>query len=141
MQPPHTMWRWKERRLILRLGLAFILVPFSAPTLMAILMLRDARAMSLGDWAGIVSLYTIFAFAAMVVLGTPLLLLYSRLNWTGFFAFVAGGAVCAVVTDVLVMQGRMTSQLAFFVMFGVVEGLVFRLILFGVRLRPRLDAL
>jgi hypothetical protein len=30
----------------------------------------------------------------MIVFGTPLMYLYSVLNWDGFFAFVAGGALC-----------------------------------------------
>jgi hypothetical protein len=134
---PHSSWNWKDKRLIHRLALAYFLVPVSAPILMVLLSMRGARLMSFPDWAGSVLLYGIFSFAAMVVFGTPLMYLYSRLNWTGFVAFIAGGAACALVTDILVMQGKITDQLAFFAMFGVVEGLVFRLILFGVRLRLR----
>jgi hypothetical protein len=141
VRQPQSSWSWKNKRLLRRLAVGYVFVPLSAPTMMVLLSIVNTRGMSFGDWAGIVLLYTIFGFAAMVVLGTPLLLLYSRLNWTGFFAFVAGGAVCAVVTDLLVMRGEITDQLPFFAMFGVVEGFAFRLILSGVRLRPRLDAI
>jgi hypothetical protein len=132
-----SSWNWKDRRLLFRLALAYVLVPLSAPTLMIFMIIRGASAMSFGDWAGIVLLYTFFGFAAMVVFGTPLIYLYSRLNWDGFFAFVAGGAVCAALTYTLVMRGHITYEFPFFTTFGVVEGLVFRLVLFGTRLRPR----
>jgi hypothetical protein len=126
----HSSWNWKDRPLRLRLALTYILVPLSAPLCMVLLMIRGERAMSLGDWGGIVLLYTFFGFAAMIVFGTPLIYVYSRLNWTGFFAFIAGGAVCAALTYTLVMRGHITSQFPFFTMFGVVEGFVLRLILF-----------
>jgi hypothetical protein len=77
------------------------------------------------DWAGIVLLYPIFCFAGMRVFGTPLVYLYSRLNWDGFFVFIAGGAVCAALTYILVMREHTTYEFPFFTMFGVVEGLVF----------------
>ena len=98
---------------------------------MVLIMLRGARAMAFADWAGIVLLYTFFGFAAMIVFGTPLIFLYSRLNWDGFFAFLAGGAVCAAMTYTLMMRGQIAYQIPFFTTFGVVEGLIFRLILFG----------
>jgi hypothetical protein len=104
---------------------------------MIFMMIRGARAMSLGDWAGIVLLYILVGFAAMIVFGTPLVYLYSRLNWTGFFGVIAGGGLCAALTYTLVMRRQITYLFPFFTIFGVVEGLVFRLILFGTRLRPR----
>jgi hypothetical protein len=49
-------------------------------------------SVSFGDWAGIVLLYTFFCLA-MIVFGTWLIYLYSRLNWDGFSAFVAEQSV------------------------------------------------
>ena len=84
------------------------------------------------NWLGFVLLYAMFSLAAMVVLGMPLLILYSRRGWTVFFAFVGGGAVCAAATYILVAQGHpQADQFALFTVFGIVEGIVFRVMLFG----------
>jgi len=88
--------------------------------------------MLFGDCMGFVLLYAMFSLAAMVVLGIPLLVLYSRLGWTGFFAFVGGAAVCAAATYTLVAQGQpQLDQFVLFTIFGIVEGFVFRVMLFG----------
>jgi hypothetical protein len=60
-----------------------------------------------------------------------------RISGCGFFAFIAGGGLCAALTHTLVMRGKITYLFPFFTTFEVVEGLVFWLILFGTRLRPR----
>ena len=68
----------------------------------------------------------------MVVFGLPLLLVYARLHWTGYPAFLAGGAFCAALTYSLLMRGRPESaSLALFTAFGIVEGLFLRVMLFG----------
>jgi hypothetical protein len=46
------------------------------------MLLIDRTALS--DWVGVVLIYWPFGFAAMVALGTPMLLLFQRLGWTGF---------------------------------------------------------
>jgi hypothetical protein len=62
----------------------------------------------------------------------------SRRGWTGFFAFVAGGALCAATTYTLVARGQIHVALfVLFTTFGLVEGLALRLILFGASARPR----
>ena len=133
-----SFWESKGRRFLLRLALAYLIVPFTAPVLLVLLSIRGTRNMRLSDWAGILLLYGVFSFAAMVVLGVPLLVLYSRLRWSGFLAFIVGGAVCAATTYALVVRGQMQrDQLVLFTQFGIIEGFAFRLILFGGALRPR----
>jgi hypothetical protein len=114
------------------------MVPPSGPALLVLYsMLRSGQRIVLGDWGGIVLLYAVFGLAAMIVLGGPALYLYSRLNWTGFFAFLAGGAVCAAMTYMLAVgREAKPDQLGSFTALGVVEGLLLRLILFGVSRAP-----
>ena len=133
-----SFWGSKGRWFPLRVAAAYLTVPLTAPALLILDMMRATRNMTVWDWVGIHLLYSIFCFAAMVVLGTPVLLLYALLRWSGVFAFVAGGAACAAATYTLVARGQTrTDQLVLFTLFGVVEGLVLRPILFGVTLRPR----
>ncbi len=92
----------------------------------------------------IVAFYGVFALAAMIVFGTPLLCLYVWRRWTGFAPFVLGGGLCAFTTTALV-TGAFTSwtsgdlntgPLSFWLSFtgsGLLGGFVFRLILFGGR--------
>ena len=144
MRRAPSFWESRGRRFLLRLVLAYLIVPATAPVLLSLLMMGlsllmmgRTRLMAFSDWAGIVLLYATFCFAAMVVLGIPLLILYARLHWSGFFAFVAGGALSAAATYALVVRGHMKpDQLVIFTLYGVVEGLALRLILFGVALRP-----
>ena len=133
-----SFWDLKGRRFLLRLALAYVIVPLTAPALLILLTLRGTRHMLFFDWLGISLLYAVFSFAAMVVLGMPLLILYWRLHWSGYFAFVIGGALCAATTYGLVVRGQMQrDQLVLFTLFGIVEGFVLRLILFGGTLRAR----
>jgi hypothetical protein len=133
-----SFWESKGRRFLLRLALAYVIVPLTAPILLVLLMIRGTRYMLFFDWVGIFLLYAIFSFVAMVVLGIPLLVLYSRFHWSGFFAFIVGGAVCAATTYALVVRGQMQrDQLVLFTLFGIVEGLAFRLFLFGGALHAR----
>jgi hypothetical protein len=129
----YSSFSLKGGQFLLRLVLAFLVVPLTAPSLLVLrMMLSGGQRMPFADWMGFLLLYAMFSLAAMVVLGIPLLVLYSRLGWTGFFAFVGGAAVCAAATYTLVAQGRpLTDQFALFTTFGVVEGFVFRVMLFG----------
>lgn len=117
--------------------MAYVIVPPTLPIYMALTTVTGKGEHSLLDGFGIAVLYSVFCFAGMVVLGAPLLYLYKRLNWTGFFAFMAGGAFCAAVTYTFTGSLPRQSEFAFFTMWGVAEGLLLRLILFGIRLRPR----
>jgi hypothetical protein len=136
MQRAPSFWNWRSKRFLLRLGLAYAVVPASGPLLMMLQVLLSGRRLAFVNWLGILLLYTIFSFAAMVVLGLPLLFLYSRLRWTSFTSFIAGGAVCAALTYSLVTRGEVHAQeFVVFAGIGIVEGLVLRLILFGVNLR------
>jgi hypothetical protein len=129
----YSSFSLRGKQFLLRLVSAFLVVPLTAPSLLVLqMMLSGGRRMPFGDWIGFVLLYAMFSLAAMVVLGIPLLVLYSRLGWTGFFAFVGGGAVCAAATYTLVAQGQpQLDQFVLFTIFGVVEGFVFRVMLFG----------
>ena len=84
------------------------------------------------DWMGIVILYYVFGFAAMLVLGTPLLFFYLKLGWTNFLAFIVGGGLCAAITSYAMTPTPQDLGLVLFFTFtGLVSGFVFRLTLFG----------
>jgi hypothetical protein len=112
---------------MLRLALAYLVVPWSGPALSLLVM---------HGGAGVMPIYALFSFAAMVLPGLPLLYLYARLGWTGFVPFIAGGALCAAATYALVMRGTPSdpAMFVFFTLFGVVEGAALRLILYGAKL-------
>ncbi len=118
----------------LRIILAYLLVPLMPP----VVMLTCSGAwwrMSLGDWLGILMLYALIGFLAMLVLGTPMLILYQRQRWTGWGAFAVGGGLCAAITSaVFLHQSRDAYQLLYFTVLGILAGLLFRTILFGFRL-------
>ncbi len=95
------------------------------------------RGMRLLDALAMMLLYGAFSLAAMVVLGIPALFIYAKLRWTGFVAFMAGGAVCAAATYAFAVRRQMRADhLTLFTTFGVVEGLFLRLLLFGARAAP-----
>ncbi len=92
--------------------------------------------MGLGNWLGIVLIYGVFGFAAMLALGTPLLFCYLRLGWTGFLPFMAGGGVCAGITSwALLRRSHDLGMVEFFTVTGIISGLLFRVILFGIQRR------
>jgi hypothetical protein len=94
--------------------------------------------MPVGDWLGIFLLYGGFGLAAMIVLGTPLLFCYLRLGWTGFLPFMAGGGVCAGITSYAILRGDPNLRsVELFTITGIVSGMFFRMILFGLRLTSR----
>lgn len=121
--------RWKSREFLLRLALAYVIVPPSAPVLLIAWTLLG-QAVRPADAAGIVLIYSFFSLAAMVAGGLPLLALYLWRGWTGYLAFAGGAAACAAATYLLA-AGPMQHQLWLFTLFGVVEGLLFRVVLFG----------
>ena len=121
--------RWKSREFLLRLALAYVIVPPSAPVLLIAWTLLG-QAVRPADAAGIVLIYSFFSLAAMLAGGLPLLALYLWRGWTGYLAFAGGAAACAAATYLLV-AGPMQHQLWLFTLFGVVEGLLFRVVLFG----------
>jgi hypothetical protein len=138
MHTHFSFWDSKGRWFRLRLALAYLIVPLTAPTILVLQIMRAPSHPPFSELTFIIELYAVFSFAAMVVLGVPLLFLYARLRWSGFSAFIAGGAACAAATYTLMMWGRVQwDQFVLYTMFGVVEGLVFRMILFGIALRPR----
>ena len=112
-----------SKTLVLRLLISYLLVPLVPPVLM----------LPPQDVWGIIGLYWLFGFAAMVVLGTPLLLLFLRLRWIGFFPFLTAGGLCAAVTAGVVNRGHDRGSVIFFGLLGVVSGVVFRILLFGIR--------
>jgi hypothetical protein len=135
--PPRSFWDWKGARFLLRVTGAYLVVPLTAPVFFFFPQVLFGQRLAFIDFAGIIFLYALFGFAAMVVLGIPLLFFYSRRGWTGLFAFIAGGAVCAAATYIAVVRaGIRPDQFALFTAFGVVEGLALRLILFGARGHP-----
>lgn len=124
---------WKDKNAVRRLVVAYLVLPFVPPIL---LLLRSwpSTPLAFGDAIGIVLLYAAFGFAALLFLGAPLLLLYLRLGWTGFLPFMLAGGVCAAVTSYAVLRGvRNWPLVEFFIVAGIVCGLLFRLILFGSR--------
>lgn len=104
---------------------------------MALYLALAMRHLALWDAFGFIVIYSMFCYAAMLVFGSPLLYLYKRLNWTGFLAFAAGGALCAAVTQMIAWAPVLPKHdFVFLTLCGVVEGLVLRLILFGIALHP-----
>jgi hypothetical protein len=127
----------KRGTFLLRLGVAYLVVPLTAPVLLMVYVWLAGQRLVFWDRLGIVLLFAVFGFGAMVVFGLPLLLVYARLHWTGYPAFLAGGALCAALTYSLVMRGQPEpASLVLFTAFGIVEGLFLRVILFGAAARP-----
>ncbi len=92
-----------------------------------------------GDALGFVAIASMFCFAAMLVFGLPLLYLYKRLDWSGFFAFAAGGTLCAAATELVVWSPvlpKLDYEFVLGTLYGTVEGVVLRLMLFGIALHP-----
>jgi hypothetical protein len=79
-----TISAWRRQGLLLRLLVSYFVIPAVPPVLMLATM-RGWGHMGFGDWMGIVLLYGIFGFAAMVALGTPLLLCF--LDSVGLVSF------------------------------------------------------
>jgi hypothetical protein len=124
---------WQRKGFLLRVLLSYVVIPVIPPVLL-LARTRGSSHIAFGDWLGILLLYSVFGFAAMVVLGTPLLFFYLRLGWTGFLAFMAGGGLCAAITSYAVLRGqRDLSLVEFFAIAGIIAGLLFRVILFGIR--------
>ena len=120
---------YTRRRLLPRILLAYLLVPPVAP--LTLLFASGSRWS--GSWLSWLALLSIFAFAAMFLLGTPLLYVFLRLRLTGLVPFMAAGAFCAALTDNFMESGpRQYWLLALYAGSGAVAGLAFRFILFGI---------
>lgn len=129
---PLTRFRW-TKAFYWRLLASYFVIPLIPPALL-LLSMRGAFS----DWLGIVYIYGIFGVAAMVALGTPLLLCYLRVGWTGFLPFLAGGGLCAGITAyTLLNTSRDLRLMGFFTFTGIIAGLLFRVILFGFHPQPR----
>jgi hypothetical protein len=127
---------WQSEGFIVRLLISYFVIPLIPPVLL--LLSNRGFGMPVRDWLGIVLIYGVFGFAAMLLLGTPLLFCYLRLGWAGFLPFMAGGGVCAAITTYAVQRGGHNLGLAgFFAIAGAVSGLFFRMMLFGLRRRAR----
>ncbi len=121
-------FRW-TKAFCLRLLASYVVIPLIPGCLLALIP-RGAA----GDWLGFVYIYGIFALAAMVGMGTPMLFVYLRLGWTSFLPFMAASAVCSGITAfVLAAPHQELQTVIFFGTIGRIAGAVFRLILFGVR--------
>jgi len=118
----------------LRLALSLLLVPLAPPALLLLSNARTGAPLPFHDALGIFLIYGAFGLLAMVVLGMPLLFCLIRMGRTGFLPFIAGGAFCAgVVALAMLRAAKGLSLVPFFIGAGAVSGLVFRVILFGVR--------
>ena len=135
-----TKVHWRTKGFLRRLLASYFLIPLVPP----ILLLSRTRGFghtAPGDWAGIVALYFVLGFAAMILLGTPLLACYIRLGWTGFLSFMAGGGICAALTTYLALRGDQNLGLIqIFTVAGIISGGLFRLILFGLSRHPYADS-
>jgi hypothetical protein len=119
-----------RRAFWLRLLASYIVVPF-VPALLICPPLGVPKLLPVTYWMGIVAIYAIFGFAAMVILGTPLLCLYLKYGWTGFTPFMIGAGACAGLTAGIVSRAREPGLTVLITAFGVIAGICFRLILFG----------
>lgn len=131
MARTHSQFRWTWK-FALRLLASYVVIPLVPGGLLAL----STRG-SAGDLLGIVYIYAIFGFGAMAVLGTPLLLVYLRLGWTGFLPFIAAGGVCAGITAYIIRRASQgLGMVSFFTVSGLIAGLLFRAMLFGFRQQP-----
>jgi hypothetical protein len=134
-----TKVRWRTKGFLRRLLVSYFLIPLVPPILL-LLRTRGFGHMALADWVGIVALYYALGFAAIILLGTPLLVGYIRLGWTGFLSFMAGGGICAAATTYVALHGNWNLGLIqVFTVAGIISGGLFRLILFGVSRHPYTD--
>lgn len=119
-----AQWDWKQRSFWLRLLLSYLLVP-------SLCFLPLTLSLASSDWLELTVLYSVFGFGAMVVLGTPLMLLFSRFQIRSFVAFSLAGALCVALMYVLIPRLIDRSMLPLFLLLGLIAGYLFRLILFG----------
>jgi hypothetical protein len=119
-----------------RLLLAFFVIPLLVPVLLAMGTRHgDGSRSGLNDYLSSLLLVGPVTFAAMVVLGLPLLFVFLRFDLTSLVAFGLGGGVCAVMTGAIMGGPPHMETLVYYGFHGVIAGVVFRLILFGVRPR------
>lgn len=117
-------WEWRKWTFRARLFLSLLFIP-------PLSFLPLTASLQGGDWLGLTVLYGIFGSAAMLALGVPLLLVFTRFRITGFLPFACAGTVSAVVT-ILIMNGRRDpGMLPIFAVIGTIAGYLFRLALFG----------
>lgn len=111
---------WKDKRFLLRVLVALVLVPPSGPFLFGRLLVPDIPGPI--EWSLIVSMATnasIVSFAVMLFAGLPALALCLRRGWMEYRHFIVGGAVAFSLVNPL------------FIPMGALEGALLRLILFG----------
>lgn len=140
---PHPLYQTASvnarRRFFSRLLLAYVAIPLLVPAMLTLSISRNDGGSRLDLHRYITSLPLIgtITFAAMVVLGLPLLLIYFRLKQRSMLAFALGGGLCAVITAaVLSGASQQAIQVLYYGLIGVISGLVFRIILLGARGRP-----
>ena len=120
---------------VARLLLALVIVPLLVPVMFTLSTANgDASRLNLPNylhsllWTGTATL------AVMVVLGLPLLLIYIRLNLRSVVVFALGGGLCAFTTAAALSgPAPQMAMLLYYVLVGVIAGVVFRLVLLGAR--------
>lgn len=150
----------ERSRFVRRAAVGFLLIPLLTPIFFLLYYAADRSPDFPGDLAvshltelerlgsilGLFVLYSAPAFAAFLVLGAPLLILYYRLKWASFSAFLVGGAACSLTFFLLLSVpghfgdesfGReLVGGLRFIVPIGAISGLTLRLALFGMKREP-----
>lgn len=125
--------QFRRSALTLRLLIAYVVVPLLVPAIQT-LSVADSDGRHLehfhSRYADSLVLTGTITFAAMVILGLPLLFIYLHLNLSSFLAFSLGGAACAVIAAA-VLLGSASILLLYYGLIGLIAGVAFRLILFG----------
>ena len=120
-----------------RLILALLVAPLMTPLTFVVAMVsRRSVPPSSSIIPEVFALYTLFAYAATLIFGIPLLFLFQRLRWKNPFYFIVGGALIGLVTS-LVIIGLLISwtvskgDYGWSAVAGAFSALVFWVILYG----------
>ena len=117
-----------------RLLLALVIIPLLVPAMLTLSTAHgDGSRLNLPNYINSLVVTGTATFAAMVVLGLPLLLIYIRLNHRSVVAFALGGGLCAFITAAALGGPTQIAMLLYYVLHGVVAGVLFRLVLPGAR--------
>jgi hypothetical protein len=126
----------KSRQIpVARLLLALVIIPLLVPAVLALSTTHsDGARLNLPNYLDSLLPMGTATFAAMVVLGLPLLVIYIRLNQRSVLAFALGGGLCAFITAVTLSgPAPQIATLLHYALAGIVAGVLFRLVLLGGR--------